>query len=231
MSRGLPGRHQPIREDADGRDGVLVNRRYDRLVRFLRLIAEILWWGLLIVVPVYALLAVLAAAAPGFPIAYVPLTMDVWIGPGTSDWVLEGSDGRIAELSGGSARFGLRQAPTGERVGFVTLWLLYQLALLPVLWNLRKLLRRFSMGSPFQPENVSHLRRLGVWILATAGIRLALEVGVAASAVTAFGGGDPELRVAPYFSGALPLLGLAILALAEIFRRGWDLEDEQTWTV
>lgn len=231
MSRGRPGRRQAIREDADVRDGVLVNRRYDRLVRFLRLIAEVLWWGLLIVVPIYAILAILAAAAPGFPIAYVPLTMDVWIGPGTSDWVLESAGGRVAELSGGSARFALRHAPTGERVGFIILWLLYQLALLPVFWHLRKLLRRFSKGNPFHPESVSHLRRLGLWILATAGIRFALEIGVAASAVTAFGGGDPDLRVAPYLSGALPLLGLAILALAEIFRRGWDLEDEQAWTV
>lgn len=208
-----------------------LNRRYHRLITLLRLIAGMLWWGLLIVVPLYALLAILAATVPGFPVGYVPLTVDVWIGPATSEWILDGPEDRVAALTGGSARFALMQASTTEMVGFAAMWLLHKLALLPVFWHLRELLNRFSRASPFQPENVSHLRRLGVWVLVTAGIRFGLEIAVAAVAGSSFTGSDPAVRVAPYFSATLPLLGLAILALTEIFDRGWKLEDEQAWTV
>lgn len=99
------------------------------------------------------------------------------------------------------------------------------------LHHLRCLIQRVRSGAPFEAANALRLRWLGLMAIA-----LALLNGLAAfvTSLAVRDGLISERVKVPYslsFDPSLVLFGLVLLALAEIFRRGADLEEDQSLTV
>ena len=105
-------------------------------------------------------------------------------------------------------------------------------ALLLLAWvavlNLRHIIRSAADGDPFAPANVTRLRRLAAAALALPLLQLATTTVVARTLET-----DPPVDViAPGIgSWTLVVVGLAVLALAEVFRSGSELRQLERETV
>lgn len=108
--------------------------------------------------------------------------------------------------------------------------LVFALTLL-ALHHLRRIFQRVRDGAPFDAQNALRMRWLGFLLLALALLDAVAEFLTAA--VMRRGITSENVTVAAGFSVNLPLVfvGLAVVALAEIFRRGAELEDEQALVV
>ena len=99
------------------------------------------------------------------------------------------------------------------------------------LHELRRIFQRVRDGAPFDADNATRMRRLGALVLA-----LALLDGVAGLVTSlAVRGGvvSGGLAVATGLRVNVPLVfvALVLVALAEVFRRGAELETEQALVV
>jgi hypothetical protein len=105
-----------------------------------------------------------------------------------------------------------------------------------VLVQLRGVLASLSPQAPFPRENVRRMRVIGGGILAAAAVELLAGVAVVTfmrTMVTVAGRPADvpvELALAEFPLGTI-LGGLAVIFLAEIFRKGADLQDEQSLTI
>ena len=100
------------------------------------------------------------------------------------------------------------------------------------LHHLRRIFQRVRDRAAFDMENVVRLRTLGMLLMALAGLKAVGEL--ATSIVVRRGlGPDSSLSVPTGFHIDLTLVpvALVLLALAEIFRRGAELEHEQSLVV
>jgi len=99
------------------------------------------------------------------------------------------------------------------------------------LHHLRRIFQRVRAGEPFDAENAVRLRWLGFLLLA--GAVVGSVAGVATSLAVRSGLASGEVVVPATLGVDLSLVffGLVLLALAEVFRRGTDLEDEQSLVV
>jgi hypothetical protein len=102
---------------------------------------------------------------------------------------------------------------------------------LMIVWRLRRLFDSFSSGEPFRKENANHLR--AIWI-----IMLGIEISrylllgltgalLAATHTTLAESADFELRVDFSTWGSI----LILIVLAEVFREGARLKEEQELTI
>lgn len=100
---------------------------------------------------------------------------------------------------------------------------------LAVVWRLKKLFRNFSAGDPFAPDNPRHLR--AIWItlvaveLARYAIMLAFGIILLAAGVPEGVDAEFQLDLSAWF------LILVIIVLAEVFREGARLHEEQKLTI
>lgn len=113
--------------------------------------------------------------------------------------------------------------------GMVLLWLALAAA---VIYYLRRIFQSVAAGSPFIPENVTSFRAVGLFVIA--GSVLQSIAGALVGLVMMNNLITPAgVHITP--RGTLDLgglfLGLVILALAEIFRYGVELQNEQNLTV
>jgi hypothetical protein len=196
---------------------------------FLKSLLDLLFWGIVVLAPVYAALLVLDYRRPGGPDGY--LVVDVWFEPTPGDWALEGAGDRAAELVDGVGSVRLLRLPWPELAGLLAASMLRGLLWLPVLYQLRKLLGALSAGRPFVRENADRLRRLGWTVILMELALAAIRFGEAAYVAARFQ--RPGLQLGMVVD--LPLVGLfvgaALLVAAEAFRRGAQLEEEQAFTV
>lgn len=117
---------------------------------------------------------------------------------------------------------------------FVPLWIYAGLAITAMILfvhHLRRLIRPVRAGTPFDPLNARRLRWMGVLALGYAALKAVGEIGawwVVAGNLTsdAF-----YLRYGLPVDGAVVVLGLVLLALAEVFRHGAALEDERALVI
>lgn len=104
--------------------------------------------------------------------------------------------------------------------------------ILLVLHELRRIFQRVRGGAPFDAGNALCLRRAGVLLVA-----LAVCMGLGELTTTLLVGRGLEstvgVRVASglHLDGSLVVFGLVLVALAEVFRRGADLEHEQSLVI
>jgi hypothetical protein len=99
-----------------------------------------------------------------------------------------------------------------------------------VLAQLRALLRALADGRPFVPANAARVRSIGVAVIAgaLAGSLVELASGSFARHFTGMGlSFEPELHLNVFAI----VCGLLIVAIAEVFRAGAQLEEEQSLTV
>jgi hypothetical protein len=100
------------------------------------------------------------------------------------------------------------------------------------LQNLRRIFQRVRDGAAFDSQNAFRLRTLSVLLLALAGLNAVAEV--AAAMIFRRGLAADSNLAAPiglHVNGTLVLVALVLMALAEVFRRGADLEDEQALVI
>ena len=97
--------------------------------------------------------------------------------------------------------------------------------------HLRRIFQRVRDGAPFDAQNALRLRWLGLQLLGLALLHTVAELLMAAAMRRAIT--SENVTVAAGFSVDLTLVfvGLAVVALAEIFRRGAELEDEQALVI
>ncbi len=123
------------------------------------------------------------------------------------------------------------QFPAGvPMAGYLEL-VTYMALALAFLHSLRGLFRRLRDGAPFDADNATRMRWVGVWLLAfhlfVGGSQYLMSRRIAENLASRGIGATPYLDI-NWFAvfGALVLV-----ALAEIFRRGAELEEEQSLVV
>jgi hypothetical protein len=100
------------------------------------------------------------------------------------------------------------------------------------LHNLRRIFQRVGDGAAFDARNVVRLRTLGMTLLAIAALKAVAEIATAIAVRRGLEAGS-DLSVPTGFHTDLTLVpvALVIIALAEVFRRGAELEHEQSLVV
>jgi hypothetical protein len=100
------------------------------------------------------------------------------------------------------------------------------------LQNLRRIFQRVRDGAAFDAQNAFRLRTLSVLLLALAALDAVAEL---ATAVLFRRGLAPDSNLvvpnALHVNGTLILVALVLMALAEVFRRGADLETDQALVI
>jgi hypothetical protein len=117
---------------------------------------------------------------------------------------------------------------------FVGLWTYMAIAIalmLSFLHHLRRLLHRTRDGAPFDPDNAGRLRLLGLLALALALLQGAAELFTSLAVNEGLTDGGIRVPAGIHVDGPLVLFALVLLTLAEVFRRGAELEHEQSLVV
>ncbi len=99
------------------------------------------------------------------------------------------------------------------------------------LHHLRRIFERVRSGAPFDVTNGTRLRWLGILALALALLKGVSELVTSMAIRGRLIGERVEVPLGLSIDGSLVFFGLVLLALAEIFRRGAELEEEQSLTV
>ncbi|ANP46263.1 DUF2975 domain-containing protein [Candidatus Viadribacter manganicus] len=99
-----------------------------------------------------------------------------------------------------------------------------------IVWRLRKLFDSFSSGEPFQRENATHLRVIWITMLVIEVSRYVL-MALTGFLLAHFGG--PDVNANYELSVDLSTWGsiLILIVLAEVFREGARLKEEQELTI
>jgi hypothetical protein len=197
---------------------------------FLKSLLDLVYWGMVVLAPVYAALVVVSYLSQADP--DLALRTDVWVDPTPDGWALEGDGARAAEIDGGAGAVRFQRLPWPELAGLLAVSLLQTLLWLPVLHQLRKLLGALSAGRPFLRANADRLRRLGWSLIGVELARTVLRLVEGAYVVWRFRWPGLELwpRTVELPTTAL-FVGVVLLVVAEAFRRGAQLEEDQALTV
>jgi len=105
-----------------------------------------------------------------------------------------------------------------------------------MLLHLRRAFTNVSAGTPFPRDNIRCIRVAGWSILGMAAVNLAIDAALLGfmHATTLVAGRPPavplDILLVDFPFGTI-LAGLAVVILAEVFRAGADLQDEQALTV
>jgi hypothetical protein len=106
-----------------------------------------------------------------------------------------------------------------------------------MLVNLRRAFANIAAGEPFPRANIRCIRVAGWAILGFAAIEIMISGGMAAymQVTTTIASRPPAFPLGLWFAIAFPLgtiaAGFAVVVLAELFRAGADLQDDQALTV
>jgi hypothetical protein len=103
-----------------------------------------------------------------------------------------------------------------------------------VLWvigQLRAVLRTLRDRRPFAPENAARIRRVGYAVIVGELARVALVFGANSYAMTHFSAPGVRFDARPDFNLLALVHGLIILAIAEVFRAGTRLDEDQSLTI
>lgn len=134
--------------------------------------------------------------------------------------------GLIFRFTGGIPQVG----HTNLSVQFMLILLLMLTALL-VLYQLRKIFATLAVGTPFTGENVSRIRIIGIAVIAGALLQNAVHIlnGIYLSGVLRMPGLESGVNMKVDLTGIL--VGAVVIILAEVFRYGAGLQEEQDLTV
>ena len=151
--------------------------------------------------------------------------------------VLEGGGGRVhmdgADGGGGDFNISYDQPGGGTWPVVVPALLIGGVAIggaLVIVWRLRKLFDSFSSGEPFLRENATHLRVIWITMLVIEISRYVL-MALTGALLAAFGG--PDVHANYTLNIDLSTWGsiLILIVLAEVFREGARLKEEQELTI
>ena len=146
--------------------------------------------------------------------------------------LLQGGQGQIAGGEHGDFSITYDQPDGGTWPVVVPVLLIGAVAIagsLVIVWRLRRLFDSFSTGEPFRRENADHLRVIWITMIVIEVARYVLKALVALL-VIAF---QPEAHVRVAFDLNLMTWGaiFILIVLAEVFREGARLKEEQELTI
>lgn len=206
----------------------------DRVVKVLSGLATGLYflaWVLAVVglvsIPVARLLA--AGRGDAFFRIEAPVTlhpaMDLAAG-----WRVPGANVEVSQVRA-TASVPMSAVPAGFlALAWLALAVLSALVLL-FLYHLRRLFQQVRRGAPFDPVNATRLRWMGILLLAGVVWKLVTNVWLSLTISRMLEGPGDRLGTGLDLNVPLILVALVLIALAEIFRRGAALEDEQALVV
>ena len=142
----------------------------------------------------------------------------------------EGTVLRVEDIRG-SLRLPLGPLPWSL---FALLWLhgaVIAGLMLAILHHLRQLFRSVREEAPFDAANAVRLRWLGWLLLALATINTVAGAAVSFAVRGAVAGGGVRVPASLKVDMTMVFVALVLLALAEIFRRGAELEDERALVI
>jgi hypothetical protein len=100
------------------------------------------------------------------------------------------------------------------------------------LHNLRRIFQRVRDGAAFDAQNVARFRTLGLLLAAIAGLKAVAEL---TTSIAVRRGLAPDSTLAVpagiHVDGTLVVVALVVMALTEVFRRGTELEHEQSLVI
>ncbi len=212
------------------------------LASFLTVVLTAVWWVMLVGFAAATLLLVLS------PFTDSPIEVDAaWISAGSNSTMtipvsvavdsaahpivapaLGVKDARLENLHG-YLRFPTRHGPivTGHAV---LLMLMFAIGWW-VVGQLRAVFRTLRAGRPFVPANATRLRRVAYGAMAAEIVRAAVFFFEHQYASTHFSAPGLRFEVHSDLSGATIVFALIILVIAEVFRAGTRLDEEQSLTV
>jgi len=211
----------------------MIAYRPDRVVSALTSLVSIAYFGLLILGGILLIgLPTVKLVAGDNPDWVIGLTVPVTSLDSSATVVTRWGDARLElEHVRGSLRLPVANLPWWL---FALLWAYVAAAaalMLMFLHHLRRVLQRVRDGAPFDATNARRLRWLGFLALAFA-VMTGVSEFVTSLAVRR-GLISDHVKVPLGFSvdGSVIFFGLVLLTLAEIFRRGAELEEEQALTL
>jgi hypothetical protein len=205
----------------------------DRVVRVLTRLVSIAYFALLVLAVVVLLgLPVLKAVVRDSPEWVIGLTVPVASLDSDATVLTRWGDARLeVEDMRGSLRLPVGMLPWWL---FAVLWTYTAAAIgltLMFLHNLRRIFQRVRAGAPFDATNALRLRWLGLLSLG-----IALLIGLSEFVTSQLVKGSViservQVQLGLSVDMSLVFFGLVLLALAEVFRHGAELEAEQSLTV
>jgi hypothetical protein len=204
--------------------------RATRTAGILKDLLDVIFWAIVLLAPVSAALVAYGYARGGRP--GIALVADVWFEPSPGNWALDGVGTRAAELVDGVGRVRIQRLPWPELTVLLAAAMLRTLLWLPVLYQLRKLLGALRAGRPFVRENADRLRKLGWSIILVQLALAAIRFGESLYVAERFQRPGLQLGAPPVHLPTTGLLaGAVLLVVAEAFRRGAQLEEDQAFTI
>lgn len=103
-----------------------------------------------------------------------------------------------------------------------------------VLWvvgQLRAVFRTLRDGQPFVPANAIRIRRIGFFVISGEFLRAAIVFAANSYAMNHFSANGLRFDARPDLNLLTIVHGLIILAIAEVFRAGTRLDEEQSLTI
>lgn len=207
--------------------------REDRVVKALTGLVSIAYVGLLILAVIVLIgLPAVKLAAGDNPDWVIGLTVPVTSIDEDATVVTRWGDARL-ELADmrGSLRLPVGTLPWSL---FALLWTYVAAAvalMLMFLHHLRRVLQRVRGGAPFDASNAVRLRWLGLLALAFAVVTGVSEFVTAMAVRRGLISERVEVPLGLSVDGSVVFFGLVLLVLAEIFRRGAELEEEHALTL
>jgi hypothetical protein len=100
-----------------------------------------------------------------------------------------------------------------------------------VLLQLRAVFRTLRAGQPFVPDNAIRIKRIGFAVIVGEAARVLLVFTGMHYAATHFAIQGLQLEVRPDLNLIVIVCGFILLAIAEVFRAGTRLDEEQSLTI
>lgn len=149
-----------------------------------------------------------------------------------SKWTRPAADGRVT-LSDVTAmlQFPAAAVPRWFRVVAVSSAVVGTALLMLFYYHLRRLFLRVRDGAPFDAQNATRLRWLGGLLLIYTLMRSAFVYSASRLATNTLSSSSTPIQSVLKIDWTDIFMALVLLALAEIFRRGTSLEDEQALVV
>lgn len=208
-------------------------RPRDRVVRFMAAAVSIAYYGL------WAIGLVVLVAGPAARLLARADSTWVW-GVRVPATVLDSV--ATVRTRWGPAQLVLEEAHAELQLSIATLpwWLVgvlwmqvaVMLALtLTSLHQLRRIFQRVRDGAPFDAQNAVRMRRLGLALLALSLFESLVGVATSLSVRAGVAGDSFAVAAEPRLNLAAIAFALVLVALAEVFRRGAELELEQSLVI
>ena len=200
------------------------------IASFIRVVIEATWWMVVVAMVLVAGMAVfsLTGGLDGKNLTVgLPVGLEV-LDPVQGAGASLNAEGRIKKLRG-TVRFPTRRSPF--IFGSMLLIAVLSACFLWFLTQLRHIFRSLSRGEVFIVENARRLRWVGGMVIVSEMVRSAFVLYASYYASANFSASGLRFEVVAELDGTAILAGLAIIVIAEVFREGTRLQEDQSLTV